>query len=38
MDDKLKRSYNNWKIFLKATVLLVSSVVVILAFLALFLL
>ena len=38
MDDKLKRSYNNWQIFLKGTVLLVSSVVVILAFLALFLL
>jgi hypothetical protein len=38
MDDKLKRSYKNWQIFLKGTVLLVSSVVVILAFLALFLL
>ena len=38
MDDKLKRSYNNWIIFLKGTVLLVAGVVVILAFMALFLL
>ena len=38
MDKKLKRSYNNWMLFLKGTVLLVSSIVVILAFLALFLL
>ena len=38
MDKKLKRSYNNWIIFLKGTVLLVAGVVAILAFLALFLL
>ena len=38
MDDKLKRSYNNWQIFLKGTVLLVAGVIVILAFMALFLL
>ncbi len=38
MDDKLKRSYNNWIIFLKGTVLLVAAVIVILAFMALFLL
>ncbi len=38
MDDKLKRSYNNWIIFLKGTVLLVAGVIVILAFMALFLL
>ena len=38
MDDKLKRSYNNWKIFLKGTVLLVAGIIVILSFMALFLL
>jgi|TARA_B100000745_G_scaffold33878_1_gene21012 uncharacterized membrane protein YidH (DUF202 family) len=38
MDNKLKRSYNNWIIFLKGTVLLVAGVIVILAFMALFLL
>jgi len=38
MDEKLKRSYNNWILFLKGTVLLVSGVIVLLAFLALFLL
>ena len=38
MDDKLKRSYNNWIIFLKGTVLLVAGVIVILSFMALFLL
>jgi hypothetical protein len=38
MDDKLKRSYKNWVIFLKGTVLLVAGVIVILAFMALFLL
>tara|TARA_B100000749_G_scaffold158327_1_gene121644 strand:+ start:1087 stop:1203 length:117 start_codon:yes stop_codon:yes gene_type:complete len=38
MDNKLKRSYNNWIIFLKGTVLLVAGVIVILSFMALFLL
>jgi len=38
MDEKIKRSKNNWLIFLKATVLLVAGVIVILAFMALFLL
>jgi len=38
MDEKLKRSYNNWILFLKGTVLLVAGVIVLLAFLALFLL
>ena len=38
MDEKLKRSFNNWILFLKGTVLLVAGVIVILAFLALFLL
>jgi len=38
MDKNLKRAYGNWIVFLKATVLLVSGVIVILAFLALFLL
>tara|TARA_B110000014_G_C19666209_1_gene349985 strand:- start:312 stop:428 length:117 start_codon:yes stop_codon:yes gene_type:complete len=38
MDDKLKRSYKNWVIFLKGTVLLVAGVIVILSFMALFLL
>ena len=37
MDKKLKRSYENWIRFLKGTVLLVSGVIVILAFMALFL-
>jgi len=36
--DNLKRSHNNWITFLKATVILTASVIVILAFLALFLL
>tara|TARA_B100000029_G_scaffold516355_1_gene629042 strand:+ start:6192 stop:6308 length:117 start_codon:yes stop_codon:yes gene_type:complete len=38
MDKNLKRAYNNWIVFLKGTVLLVAGVVVILAFMALFLL
>ena len=38
MDEKIKRSQNNWLMFLKATVLLVAGVIVILAFMALFLL
>ena len=38
MEKKIKRSHNNWLIFLKATVLLVAGVIVILAFMALFLL
>ena len=38
MDEKLKRSFNNWILFLKGTVLLVAGVIVILAFMALFLL
>ena len=38
MDKKLKRSYNNWMLFLKGTVLLVAGVIVILSFMALFLL
>ena len=38
MDDKLKRSYKNWVIFLKGNVLLVAGVIVILSFMALFLL
>ena len=37
MDEKLKRAYSNWILFLKGTVLLVSGVIVILAFMALFL-
>ena len=35
--EKLKRAYSNWILFLKGTVLLVSGVIVILAFMALFL-
>ena len=38
MDNKLKRSYNNWIIFLKGTVLIVAGIIVILSFMALFLL
>lgn len=38
MDKNLRRTYNNWIIFLKATVLLVVGVVLILSFMALFLL
>ena len=38
MDKKLKRAYTNWILFLKGTVLLVAGVIVILAFMALFLL
>ena len=38
MDKKLKRSYNNWIIFLKGTVLITAGVIVILSFMALFLL
>ena len=38
MEKNLKRSYDNWILFLKGTVLLVAGVIVILAFLALFLL
>ena len=37
MDKNLKRSYENWIRFLKGTVLLVSGIIVILAFMALFL-
>tara|TARA_B100001123_G_scaffold386448_1_gene460886 strand:- start:767 stop:883 length:117 start_codon:yes stop_codon:yes gene_type:complete len=38
MDKNLKRAYDNWVLFLKGTVLLVAGVVVILSFMALFLL
>tara|TARA_Y100000590_G_scaffold450324_1_gene589784 strand:- start:87 stop:203 length:117 start_codon:yes stop_codon:yes gene_type:complete len=38
MDKNLKRAHNNWILFLKGTVLLTVGVVVILAFMALFLL
>ena len=38
MEKNLKRAYSNWIVFLKGTVLLVKGVVVILAFMALFLL
>ncbi len=38
MEKNLKRAYDNWIVFLKGTVLLVAGVVVILAFMALFLL
>ena len=38
MDKNLKRAYNNWILFIKGTVLLVAGVIVILSFMALFLL
>ncbi len=38
MDKKLKRSYNNWMLFLKGTVLITAGIIVILSFMALFLL
>ena len=38
MDKNLKRAYNNWILFIKGSVLLVAGVIVILAFMALFLL
>tara|TARA_Y100000590_G_scaffold114498_1_gene130467 strand:+ start:6482 stop:6598 length:117 start_codon:yes stop_codon:yes gene_type:complete len=38
MDKNLKRAHSNWVMFLKGTVLLVVGVVVILSFMALFLL
>jgi hypothetical protein len=38
MDKKLKRSYSNWMLFLKGTVLITAGVITLLAFLALFLL
>jgi len=38
MDKNLKRVYENWILFLKGTVLLVAGVVLILSFMALFLL
>mgnify|MGYP002037134762 CR=1 FL=1 len=38
MEKNLKRAHNNWVLFLKGTVLLVAGVIVILAFMALFLL
>ena len=38
MEKNLKRAYNNRIVFLKGTVLLVAGVIVILAFMALFLL
>jgi len=38
MNQKLKRSYNNWMLFLKGTVLITAGVIALLAFLALFLL
>ncbi len=38
MDKNLKRVYENWILFLKGTVLLVAGVVLVLSFMALFLL
>ena len=38
MEKNLKRAYNNWILFLKGTVLLVAGVIVILAFMTLFVL
>ena len=38
MDKNLKRVYGNWILFLKGTVLLVAGVVLVLSFMALFLL
>jgi|TARA_B100000315_G_C14476627_1_gene540929 hypothetical protein len=38
MDNNLKRAYSNWIIFLKGTALLVAGIVLLLSFMALFLL
>jgi len=38
MNQKLKRSYNNWMLFLKGTALITAGIITLLAFLALFLL
>jgi hypothetical protein len=38
MEKNLKRAYDNWIVFLKGTVLLTAGVIVILAFMALFIL
>jgi len=38
MDKNLKRSHNNWILFLKGTALLTAGVVLVLAFMAMFLL